>query len=141
MFLAAFGGVTVQEKHEPAALAAAIPLESLLDEMRVLRDPADLVTIFVEFLTDALIDDVVRVREVAREALGSELSPRLFSKLFKHLDEWVHYPYESLATLTRRPPGLRERLQMEQVWSSRMNTACFWIRYDPTTPPSNVMQN
>jgi len=91
LFLAAFGGVTVQERHEPAALAAAIPPEFLLDEMRVLRDPADLVTIFVEFLTGALIDDVVRVREVAREALGLELSPRLFSKLFKHLDEWVHH--------------------------------------------------
>jgi hypothetical protein len=87
LFLSAFGGVTVQEKHEPAALAAAIPPEFLLDEMRVLRDPTDLVTIFIEFLTGALIDDVIRVREVAREALGSELSPRLFSKLFKHLDE------------------------------------------------------
>jgi hypothetical protein len=87
LFLAAFGGVTVQDKHEPAALAAAIRPEYLPDEMRVLRDPADLVTIFIEYLTGALIDDVVRVREVAREALGWELSPRLFSKLFKHLDE------------------------------------------------------
>ncbi|KAG1752509.1 uncharacterized protein EDB91DRAFT_1102988 [Suillus paluster] len=87
LFLAAFGGVTVQETHDPGALAAAIPPDFLLDDMRTLRDPADLVTIFIEFLTGALIDDVVRVREVAREALGSELSPRLFSKLFKHLDE------------------------------------------------------
>ncbi|KAG2156346.1 hypothetical protein DEU56DRAFT_231415 [Suillus clintonianus] len=87
LFLAAFGGVTAQEKHDPGALTAAIPAEFLLDDMRALRDPADLVTIFIEFLTGALIDDVVRVREVAREALGSELSPRLFSKLFKHLDE------------------------------------------------------
>ncbi|KAG0709913.1 hypothetical protein DFH29DRAFT_1012634 [Suillus ampliporus] len=87
LFLAAFGGVTVQETHDPGALAAAIQPDLLLDDMRTLRDPADLVTIFIEFLTGALIDDVVRVREVAREALGSELSPRLFSKLFKHLDE------------------------------------------------------
>ncbi|KAG2060194.1 hypothetical protein BDR06DRAFT_948277 [Suillus hirtellus] len=87
LFLAAFGGVTVQEKHDPGALTAVIPPEFLLDDMRSLRDPADLVALFIEFLTNALIDDVVRVREVAREALGSELSPRLFSKLFRHLDE------------------------------------------------------
>ncbi|KAG1755407.1 hypothetical protein EDB19DRAFT_1661084 [Suillus lakei] len=87
LFLAAFGGVTAQEKHDPGALSAAIPPEFLLDDMRTLRDPADLVTIFIESLTGALVDDVVRVREVAREALGSELSPRLFSKLFRHLDE------------------------------------------------------
>ncbi|KAF9226729.1 hypothetical protein BS17DRAFT_500836 [Gyrodon lividus] len=87
LFLAAFGGATVQEEHEPAALTAVIPAEYLPDEMRVLRDPAELVNIFIEFLTAALMDDTVRVREVAREALGSELSPRLFAKLFKHLDE------------------------------------------------------
>ncbi|KAG2042146.1 hypothetical protein BDR03DRAFT_978842 [Suillus americanus] len=87
LFLAAFGGVTVQEKYDHGALTVAISPEFLLDDMRSLRDPADLVAIFIEFLTGALIDDVVRVREVAREALGSELSPRLFSKLFRHLDE------------------------------------------------------
>ncbi|KAF9238786.1 hypothetical protein BU15DRAFT_88233 [Melanogaster broomeanus] len=87
LFLAAFGGATVQDEHEPAALTSVIPAEYLPDEMRVLRDPAELVNIFIEFLTAALIDDTVRVREVAREALGSELSPRLFAKLFKYLDE------------------------------------------------------
>jgi neurofibromin 1 len=101
LFLAAFGGVTVQEKHDPGALTSAIPPEFLLDDMRSLRDPADLVAIFIEFLTAALVDDVVRVREVAREALGSELSPRLFSKLFRHLDEWVHFYGIVLTNLTK----------------------------------------
>lgn len=101
LFLAAFGGVTVQEKHDPGALTAVIPPEFLLDDMRSLRDPADLVALFIEFLTNALIDDVVRVREVAREALGSELSPRLFSKLFRHLDEWVHFHGNVPANLTK----------------------------------------
>ncbi|KAF8559154.1 hypothetical protein OG21DRAFT_1570167 [Imleria badia] len=87
LFLAAFGGATVQDEHEPGALTAVIPAEFLPDEMRVLRDPGELVNIFIEFLTAALVDDTIRVREVAREALGSELSPRLFARLFKHLDE------------------------------------------------------
>lgn len=85
--MAAFGGATVQDEHEPGALTAVIPAEFLPDEMRVLRDPGELVNIFIEFLTAALVDDAIRVREVAREALGSELSPRLFARLFKHLDE------------------------------------------------------
>ncbi|KAI9574812.1 hypothetical protein HD554DRAFT_2201766 [Boletus coccyginus] len=87
LFLAAFGGATVQDEHEPGALTAVIPAEFLPDEMRVLRDPGELVNIFIESLTAALVDDTIRVREVAREALGSELSPRLFARLFKHLDE------------------------------------------------------
>lgn len=134
MFLAAFGGVTVQEKHDPGALTSAIPPEFLLDDMRSLRDPADLVAIFIEFLTAALVDDEVRVREVAREALGSELSPRLFSKLFRHLDEWVHFSWycsynsdESILT------GSRGILRTEQVWSLRMNMDYFWIRYEFVT--------
>ncbi|KAH7887502.1 hypothetical protein F5I97DRAFT_2056906 [Phlebopus sp. FC_14] len=89
LFMAAFGGATVQEQHSESALTNVIPAKYLPDQMRALRDPAELVNIFIEFLTGALIDDAVRVRDVAREALGSELSPRLFAKLFKHLHEIV----------------------------------------------------
>jgi hypothetical protein len=134
LFLAAFGGVTVQEKHDPGALTAAIPPEFLLDDMRSLRDPADLVALFIEFLTGALIDDVVRVREVAREALGSELSPRLFSKLFRHLDEWVHYSWHySCNSDGVILPGSRGILRTEQVWSLRMNMDYSWIRCEFAT--------
>ena len=73
--------------HNPSALISVVPAEYLPDEMRALREPEDLVNTFIEFLTAALVDGNVHVREVAREALGSELSPRLFSKLFRHLDE------------------------------------------------------
>ncbi|EGO02251.1 hypothetical protein SERLA73DRAFT_166724 [Serpula lacrymans var. lacrymans S7.3] len=87
LFLAAFGGACVQEEHDVSSLTSVIPPEFLPDEMRALPDPSYLVTSFIEFLTNELIDDDLRIREVAREALGSELSPRLFAKLFKHLDE------------------------------------------------------
>ena len=85
--MAAFGGATVQDEHEPGALTAVIPAEFLPDQMRVLKDPGELVNIFIESLTGHLVSESIRVREVAREALGSELSPRLFARLFKHLDE------------------------------------------------------
>ncbi|KAH0828799.1 hypothetical protein J3R83DRAFT_3247 [Lanmaoa asiatica] len=89
LFLAAFGGATVHDEHdehEPGALTAVILAEFLPDEMRVLRDPGEL-NISIEFLTAALVDDTILVREVVREALGSELSPRPFARLFKHLDK------------------------------------------------------
>ncbi|KAI6130277.1 hypothetical protein EDD16DRAFT_1541379 [Pisolithus croceorrhizus] len=87
LFLASFGGATVQERHVPTALTTIIMGEYLPDEMRALRDPEELVNTFIEFLTAALVDENARIRETAKEAIGSELSPRLLSKLFKHLDE------------------------------------------------------
>ncbi|KAI6003613.1 hypothetical protein EDD15DRAFT_2567619 [Pisolithus albus] len=87
LFLASFGGATVQERHIPTALTTIIMGEYLPDEMRALRDPEELVNTFIEFLTAALVDENPRIRETAKEAIGSELNPRLLSKLFKHLDE------------------------------------------------------
>jgi hypothetical protein len=55
--------------------------------MRVLQNPANLVETFVTDLTNLLVADDRQVREVARDALGAELSPRLYSRLIKHLDE------------------------------------------------------
>ncbi|EIW76207.1 hypothetical protein CONPUDRAFT_64047 [Coniophora puteana RWD-64-598 SS2] len=86
-FLAAFGGACVADNLETVSLTAVIPGTYLPDEMRALRNPIDLVTIFLEFLVNALIDDTVRVRDAAREALGTELSPRLYGRLLKQLND------------------------------------------------------
>jgi hypothetical protein len=61
--------------------------------MRVLQNPATLVETFVTDLTNLLVADDMQVREVARDALGAELSPRLYPRLIKHLDEYVDSPY------------------------------------------------
>lgn len=66
-----------------------LPAELLSDAMRVLKDPRDLVTNFIQYLSDLLLTDSVMARETAKEALGSELSYRLHGKLLKHLDECV----------------------------------------------------
>ncbi|KAF7975643.1 hypothetical protein HWV62_9093 [Athelia sp. TMB] len=87
LFLAAFSGVCCQEDFDPAALQAIVPAQILPDDMRTLKNPKSMVERFVKELTDFLIADSARVREVAREALGSELSPSLYGVLFKHLEE------------------------------------------------------
>jgi hypothetical protein len=55
--------------------------------MRVIQNPVPLVTTFITDLTNLLIAPDTKIRDVARDALGAELSPRLYSKLLKHLDE------------------------------------------------------
>jgi hypothetical protein len=87
LFLAAFGGACVSEDQDQAALTAIIPVQYLPDAMRAPQNPASLVESFISDLTNLLVVDSMQVREVAREALGSELSPRLYSRLLKHLDE------------------------------------------------------
>ncbi|KAF9237025.1 hypothetical protein BU15DRAFT_76396 [Melanogaster broomeanus] len=60
LLLADFGGATVQDEHERSALTSVIPAEYLPDEVRVLRDPAELVIIFIEFLAAALMSHTIR---------------------------------------------------------------------------------
>jgi hypothetical protein len=90
LFLAAFGGACIHDGQELGSLTSLVPTQYLPDEMRVPRDSKALVGTFVTDLTDLLIADSMQVREVAREALGSELSPRVYSRLVRHLDEYVH---------------------------------------------------
>jgi neurofibromin 1 len=52
-----------------------------------LQNPATLVETFVTDLTNLLVADDRQIREVARDALGAELSPRLCAGLIKHWDE------------------------------------------------------
>lgn len=89
LFLAAFGGACVQEVHNPSALISVVPVKYLPDEMRVLQNPTTMVTTFIRDLTDLLISDTLEIREIARDALGCELSPRLYGKLFQHIEELV----------------------------------------------------
>jgi len=87
LFLAATGNACSVDQHDPAALHTVIRPELLPDSMRVLKDPRELVSNFVTYLIDLLISDSVMARETAKEALGSELSHRLYSLLVGHLDE------------------------------------------------------
>jgi neurofibromin 1 len=68
-------------------LASVIPREYLPDQMREIQNPVPLVTKFIHTVTDQLVIDDHMLREAARNALGAELSPRLYSRLLKHFDE------------------------------------------------------
>ena len=91
LFLAALGGACAQDNQDLTSLTAVIPPSSLPDEMRVMQNPAQLVGTFITNLTDLLVVPDTQIRDTARDALGAELSPKLFPKLLKHLDEYVMF--------------------------------------------------
>jgi hypothetical protein len=85
LFLAAFGGACLIEDGSVPTLVHSIPPEFLPDDIRALQNPTNLVLTFIKDLTNLLVAEYVEVREVARDALGTEMSPKLYSRLLRHL--------------------------------------------------------
>ncbi|KAG6849386.1 hypothetical protein H0H93_008893 [Arthromyces matolae] len=89
LFLAALGGICFQDSLDLTSLADVIPGHSLPDEMRAMQNPIPLVSTFMADLTAFLVVPDTQIRDIARDALGSELSAKLYQKLLKLLDEYV----------------------------------------------------
>ncbi|KAI0089247.1 hypothetical protein BDY19DRAFT_1089227 [Irpex rosettiformis] len=95
LFLASFGACCLSDVHDPSALAAIIPLRFLPDQMRVLRNPSELLANFISELINLLLADSAQVRDLAREALSVEAHPRLYSRVLRELDQVLHQVTES----------------------------------------------
>ncbi|KAF7335246.1 hypothetical protein MSAN_02335100 [Mycena sanguinolenta] len=89
LFLAAAGGACVMDGVDLQFLPSVIPVQYLPDQMRDIQNPVPLVTKFIHTVTDQLMIDDHQLREVARNALGAELSPRLYTRLLKHFDDTI----------------------------------------------------
>jgi neurofibromin 1 len=68
-------------------LAKVIPHSFLPDKMRVVQNPIPLVEAFIGDLLNLLVAGDMQIRDVVRDALGLELSPRLYGKLIRNLEE------------------------------------------------------
>lgn len=87
LFLAAFGApCTPDQPYAHDALSKYLPPENLPDSAKILMDPNHMVDTFLENIISLLVSREVGVRDVAREALGMELAPRLYPKLYKHIN-------------------------------------------------------
>ncbi|KAI0340881.1 hypothetical protein BDW22DRAFT_1485833 [Trametopsis cervina] len=95
LFLASFGSCCLGESHDPHALAAIIPPRYLPDQLRVLRDPSDLLMNFISELINLLLADSSQARDLAREALSAEAHPRLYPRILRDLDGVLHQVTES----------------------------------------------
>jgi hypothetical protein len=101
LFLAAFGAsCTPDEPYDHEALAEYIPMEYLPDTVKTLMNPDYLVDDFIERVVYQLIENNVAVRDVAREALGTELCAKLYPKLYKQLEKYVFRIILSTMNLT-----------------------------------------
>ena len=85
LFLAALAGSCIP-KQDLSILAGIIPPKFLLDKLRIIQSPLPLVDDFVSSLINLLVAGDMYIRDVVREALGSELSPRLYGRLIKNLE-------------------------------------------------------
>ncbi|KAI8982739.1 hypothetical protein BD414DRAFT_515918 [Trametes punicea] len=89
LFLSAFGAACTREPHDPSALTKIIPPTVIPDGCRVLREPSELLTNFLTEIVNLLVSDSPHVRDIAREALSSEASPRLYGRIVKQLDDVI----------------------------------------------------
>ncbi|KAL0576959.1 Ras GTPase activating protein ira2 [Marasmius crinis-equi] len=95
LFLAATGGACIDDKNStPVTLNKVIPIKYLPDQLRTLENPNHHVYNFVNNVTAFLLADDPQIRDTAREALGSELSPRLYTKVLIYFDVVVRVVQE-----------------------------------------------
>ncbi|KAG7097519.1 hypothetical protein E1B28_004862 [Marasmius oreades] len=95
LFLAATGGACIDDKgSSPILLHNVIPMRYLPDQLRALENPNHHVYNFVNTVTAFLLADDPQIRDTAREALGSELSPRLYTKVLIYFDVVVRVVQE-----------------------------------------------
>jgi hypothetical protein len=93
LFLAAFGASAVLDQTSNNNLTSIIPAKYLPDRFRAAQDGEVMIQNFIIASVDFLIADSPHARDLVKEALGSELSPSLYSRLFKQLHAYVLFDY------------------------------------------------
>lgn len=76
-----------------------VPANYLPDSMCNLRNPDEILTSFLNLLIELLVSDSPFVRSSSRDALGGELSPKLYDRVFKLLYEWVYGPFPNIGSV------------------------------------------
>ncbi|KAJ2930404.1 hypothetical protein H1R20_g6694, partial [Candolleomyces eurysporus] len=87
LFLATLCGACTWDKQESTSLLKAIPSELLPDKLRSPANVPALAETFISDLINLLMHQDALIRDTAREALGSELSPKFYAKLIRFMDD------------------------------------------------------
>lgn len=64
-----------------------LSIEDLPDRFRIPQDGDMMLQDFLTSTVEFLVSEPALARDTAKEALGSELNPRMYSRLFRHLNE------------------------------------------------------
>ena len=86
MFMASLGPPIMKEGQE-LTLNGLVREEYLTDQMRILRNPNDLMHIYLTDVVNLLISDSPQERKVAEETLSTELNPRLYQRILRDLNK------------------------------------------------------
>jgi hypothetical protein len=81
MFLAALSGACYGEDVQAFSLDKIVPREMIPDKLRVIENPRANIERFLETLIGHLVSSENTIKDFVREALGSELGPRLYARL------------------------------------------------------------
>lgn len=81
LFLAALSGACYGEDIQAFSLDKIVPREMIPDKLRVIENPRANIERFLETLIGHLLASDNTIRDSVREALGSELGPRLYTRL------------------------------------------------------------
>jgi neurofibromin 1 len=81
LYLAALSGACYGEDVQAFSLEKVVPREMIPDKLRVIENPRANIERFLEALVGHLMVSEISIRDCVREALGSELGPRLYTRL------------------------------------------------------------
>ncbi|KAH6914612.1 hypothetical protein BKA70DRAFT_1180120 [Coprinopsis sp. MPI-PUGE-AT-0042] len=149
LFLATLCGACAGEKPDMSPLVNAIPPEYLPDRIRAVQHIPALAESFIGDLIALLLHHDAFCRDTARDALGSELSPRFYPKLIRFMDEQMRGVEQGagpqlkqdyimfldqfitvLKNLAENSHGPSEELISVDVSSLMLSIAEFVARYD-----------
>ncbi|KAF5334397.1 hypothetical protein D9611_013526 [Ephemerocybe angulata] len=86
LFLATLCGACAWDKQESLSLMKTVPLDVLPDRLRVPSNVPALAESFISDLLQLFLHHETMIRDTAREALGTELSPRFHAKLIRFIE-------------------------------------------------------
>lgn len=79
--------MSVLEEYSGRTMRVILSIEDLPDRFRIPQDGDMMLQDFLTSTVEFLVSELGIARDTAKEALGSELHPRMYARLFKHLSE------------------------------------------------------
>ncbi|KAI5118442.1 hypothetical protein M0805_000576 [Coniferiporia weirii] len=136
-FLASYGAVSVMEEYNGKSLQTTLSVQDIPDRFRVPQDGEEMLKDFMASTVESLVMELALARDTAKEALGSELNPRLFGRLFKQLNSVV----EDVSRMSKETPVLREVDGLLLIFCEQFLTVLKLLVDRPDAPSDDMLTN
>ncbi|KAH8118768.1 hypothetical protein DFH11DRAFT_1839273 [Phellopilus nigrolimitatus] len=136
-FLASFGAVSITEEPGNNSLVNSMPAQFVPDRFRAPQDGRLMLNDFMSSTVESLLAELAIARDTAKEALGSELNPRLYDRLFKQLNEVV----EDVARTANEPTSSPGEEELLLIFFEQYLTVLKLLVDRPDAPPEDLLTN